>query len=60
VAVQDQVVLPYRLLWRQVDFGAPTSWPALEHVPVVEQAVEHGTDGGRVSQQFAPVFHRPV
>jgi len=28
---------------------------ALEHVSVVQQAVEHGADGGRIAEQFAPV-----
>jgi hypothetical protein len=27
---------------------------------MVEQAVEHGTDRGRVAPQFAPVFYRTV
>jgi hypothetical protein len=27
---------------------------------VVQQAVEHGADGGRIAQQFAPVFHRSI
>jgi len=27
---------------------------------VVQQPVEHGADGGRVAQQFAPVFDRAV
>src|SRR5438105_6450991 len=60
VAFRDLVVLPCRLLWRQVGFGSPAPRAAFEHVPVVQQAVEHGADGGRVSQQFAPVFHRAV
>ena len=53
-------VLPCRLLWWQVGFSAPTPRTALEHVSVVQQAVEHGADGGCVAQQFAPVFHRTV
>ena len=27
---------------------------------VVEQAVEHGADRGRVAQPFSPVFHRSI
>ena len=27
---------------------------------MVEQAVEHGGDGGAVAEQFSPVFHRAV
>jgi len=40
--------------------GAPAAWAALEHVSVVEHAIEHRTDGGHVAQEFPPVFHRPV
>ena len=29
-------VLPCRLLWWQVGFGAPASWAAFEHVAVVQ------------------------
>jgi hypothetical protein len=44
----------------KVGFGAPAARTTLEHVAVVEQAVKHSADGGRVAQQFAPVFHRTV
>jgi hypothetical protein len=27
---------------------------------VMEKAIEHGSDGGTVSQQFAPVLHRAI
>jgi hypothetical protein len=27
---------------------------------MMEEAIEHGGDGGAVSQQFAPVLHRSV
>ena len=30
-----------------IKFGSPASRTALEHVAVVQQAVEHGADGGR-------------
>src|SRR5216683_4817821 len=57
---RTEIVLPCRLLWWQVGFGSPAPRAALEHVAVVQQAVEHGAHGGRVAQQFAPVFHRTV
>jgi len=41
-------------------FGAPTARAALEQVSVVEQAVEHGADGGGIAEQFAPVLDRAV
>ena len=41
-------------------FGAPTAGPALEHVPVMEEAIEHGTDGGDIAEQLAPIFHRAI
>jgi hypothetical protein len=33
---RTEIVLPCRLLWWQVDFGAPTPRAALEHVAVVQ------------------------
>jgi hypothetical protein len=36
--------------------GSPASWPALEDVAVVEEAVEHGSDGGGVAEELAPVL----
>src|SRR5664279_6662946 len=29
-------------------------------MPVMQQTVKHGAHGGRIAQQFAPVFQRPV
>jgi len=43
-----------------VDFGAPTPGPALQHVRVMEQAVEERGDGGGVAQQFTPVIDGTV
>ena len=36
--------------------GAPTARAALEHVAVMQDAVEHGGDRCHITQQFAPVF----
>jgi hypothetical protein len=47
--IRDQFVLPCRLLWWQVGFGAPAPRTALEHVSVVQPSVEHGAYSGRVS-----------
>jgi len=33
---------------------------ALENVSVMQQAIQHGGDGGAVAQQFSPVFHGSV
>ena len=41
-------------------FGAPTARAALEDVAVMQQAVEHGGDGGDVAEQFSPVFDGTV
>jgi hypothetical protein len=35
--------------------SSPALRTALEHVPVVEQAVEHGADRSRIAQQFCRV-----
>ena len=56
----DSVVLSCSLLWKQVYFRAPTPRTAFEYVTMMEEAIEHGGDGGAVSQQFAPVFHWSV
>jgi len=48
------------LLPRRVKFSPPALRTTPEQVSVVQQAVEHGAGCGRVSQQFAPVFHRTV
>jgi len=37
------------------DFGAPTARAALENMSVMEQAVQHGGDGGTIAEQLAPV-----
>ena len=39
---------------------APAFRPTREHVSVMEQAIEHGRDGGGVAEKFAPVLDRPV
>src|SRR6266571_4707077 len=56
----DSVVLSCNLVWRQVYFCAPASRTAFEYVSVMQQAVEHGSDGGAVSQQLPPVVHGSV
>src|SRR5262249_58719861 len=40
--------------------GAPTAWAALEHVTVMQNAVEHSSDRGHVAEQLAPVFHGTI
>ena len=37
--------------------GSPAARAALEHVPMVQQPVQHGGDGGAVAEQLSPVFH---
>src|SRR5438034_8519876 len=37
-------------------FGAPTPRTALEHVAVMQQAIEHGADCGDIAEQLAPVL----
>ncbi len=48
------------LLFLRIKYSSPAPRTAFQHVPVVQQAVEHGAHGCRVAQQFAPVFHRAV
>lgn len=50
----------HNLCRRELRLGAPTAWTKLEHMPVMQQAIEHGTDCGCIAQQFAPIFHRPI
>jgi len=40
--------------------GAPTARAALEHVPVMENAIQHGGDRSHVAQQFPPVLDGAV
>ena len=40
--------------------GAPAARAALEDVPVVQEAIEHGGDRRRVAEQLAPVFDRTI
>src|SRR5208283_4154600 len=41
-------------------FGSPAAWAALQDVSVVQQAVEHGGNGGAVAEQLAPVLNRTI
>jgi hypothetical protein len=49
-----------RLLRRRIKFGSPTSRATLEHVPVMQQAVEHGGDRGCITQQLPPILDRTI
>jgi len=40
--------------------GPPAAGTTLEHVAVVQQPVQHGANGRRVAEQFAPVFHGTI
>jgi molybdopterin-binding protein len=46
----DSVVLSCRLLWRQVYFRTPTPRTTFEYMTVMEKTIEHGGDGGAISQ----------
>ncbi len=46
----DSVVLSCRLLWWQVYFRTPTPRTTFEYMTVMEKAIEHGGDGGAISQ----------
>jgi hypothetical protein len=54
----DRALLPDRFLSLQValELRPPASRPALEHVGVVEEAVEHGPDSGGVAEYLPPVL----
>ena len=43
-----------------LDPGAPAARAALQHVRVMEQAIEQRRDGGGVAEQLPPVFDRSV
>ena len=45
---------------RHRHLGAPTPRATLEHVAVMQNAVQHGGDGRHVAQQLAPVLDRAV
>src|SRR5262249_42438133 len=44
----------------EVAFRPPTPRATLEHMSVMEQAVQHGGNRRHVAQHFSPVFHRTV
>ena len=46
----DSVVLSCRLLWWQVYFRTPTPRTTFEYMTMMEKAIEHGGDGGAISQ----------
>lgn len=41
-----------RLLFLRGHLGSPAARPAFEEMAMVEEAVEHGSDGGAVAEQF--------
>src|ERR1700737_2881952 len=46
----DSVVLSCRLLWWQVYFRTPTPRPTFEYMTMMEKPIEHGGNGGAISQ----------
>jgi len=46
----DSVVLPCNFLCRQVYFRAPTPGPAFQYMTMMEKTIEHGGNGGAISQ----------
>ncbi len=46
----DSVVLSCRLLWWQVYFRAPTPRTTFEYMTMMEKTIEHGCNGGAISQ----------
>ena len=46
----DSVVLPCNFLCRQVYSRAPTPWTTFQYMTMMEKAIEHGGDGGAISQ----------
>ena len=46
----DSVVLSCRLLWWQVYFRTPTPRTTFEYMTMMEKTIEHGGNGGAISQ----------
>ena len=46
----DSVVLLCSLLWRQVHFRTPTPRTTFEYMTMMEKTIEHGGNGGAISQ----------
>ncbi len=42
------------------EFGTPAARATLEHMAVMQQAVEHGAHCGAIAEQFAPVLDGPI
>ena len=49
-----------RLLRRRIEFRSPTSRATFEHVPVMQQAVQHRSDRGCIPQQLSPILDRTI
>src|ERR1700689_1559794 len=45
---------------RAADLRSPAARTALEHVPMVQQPIQHCGDGGAVAEQLSPVFHGSI
>ena len=52
--------LPTMLQLAGVIFVRQLFRPALEHVPMMQQPVEHGADRRHVGQQLTPVIHGAI
>jgi hypothetical protein len=45
---------------RDAGFGSPTARAALEHVPMVQEPVQHGGNSGAIAEQLSPVVYWPI
>ena len=41
-------------------FSPPAAWAKLQDVAMMQQPIKHGRHRGRITQQLAPVFYRPI
>jgi hypothetical protein len=45
---------------RTAGLGSPAARAAFENVSVVQKTIQHGGDGGTITEQLPPVFHGSV
>jgi hypothetical protein len=45
---------------RDAGFGSPTARAALEHVPMVQEPIQHGGNSGAIAEQLSPVVYWPI
>ena len=60
IAVRGSGGLVERFFFVGMVTEPPAAWSAAKDVAVLEEAIEHGGDRGRIAEQLAPVLHGTI